>query len=124
MTTNPSPCVENWVLYPRLLSRGFYIEWDGLRLPADFELPCSKTYFEANNLTSMDGSRALKWQQLDVFSFGIALWEILTEDEPYADMHCGAMIGGIVSNMLRPPIPESYDRRWKGLMEECWSHDP
>lgn len=32
--------------------------------------------------------------------------------------------GGIVSNMLRPPIPEDCDRRWKGLMEECWSHDP
>ncbi|XP_076924175.1 uncharacterized protein LOC143586529 [Bidens hawaiensis] len=63
-------------------------------------------------------------EKVDVFSFGIAMWEILTEEEPYADMHCGAIIGGIVSNMLRPTIPDQCDERWKGLMEECWSHDP
>ncbi|KAI3795825.1 hypothetical protein L1987_38485 [Smallanthus sonchifolius] len=31
--------------------------------------------------------------RVDVFSFGIAMWEILTEEEPYADMHSGAIIG-------------------------------
>ena len=33
------------------------------------------------------------FQQVDVFSFGIAMWEILTGEEPYANMHCGAIIG-------------------------------
>lgn len=28
-----------------------------------------------------------------MFSFGIVLWEILTGDEPYANMHYGAIIG-------------------------------
>lgn len=31
--------------------------------------------------------------QVDVFSFGISMWELLTGEEPYADMHCGAIIG-------------------------------
>lgn len=32
-------------------------------------------------------------EQVDVFSFGIAMWEILTGEEPYANLHCGAIIG-------------------------------
>ncbi|KAL4591043.1 hypothetical protein LXL04_003991 [Taraxacum kok-saghyz] len=72
----------------------------------------------------LNGSSTRVCEKVDVFSFGIAMWEILTEDEPYADMHCGAIIGGIVSNTLRPPIPDHCDGRWKALMEECWSYDP
>jgi multisubunit Na+/H+ antiporter MnhE subunit len=34
-----------------------------------------------------------------VFSFAIVLWEILTGEEPYANMHYGAIIG-IVSVLL------------------------
>ncbi|TYH63335.1 hypothetical protein ES332_D07G184900v1 [Gossypium tomentosum] len=63
-------------------------------------------------------------EKVDVFSFGISMWEILTEEEPYADMHCGAIIGGIVKNTLRPSIPEHCDPDWRELMEQCWSADP
>lgn len=28
-----------------------------------------------------------------MFSFGIVLWELLTGEEPYADLHYGAIIG-------------------------------
>ncbi|KAA8550653.1 hypothetical protein F0562_002337 [Nyssa sinensis] len=63
-------------------------------------------------------------EKVDVFSFGIAMWEILTGEEPYANMHCGAIIGGIVKNTLRPPIPEQCDPEWRKLMEQCWSADP
>ena len=36
--------------------------------------------------------------QVDVFSFGIVLWELLTGEEPYADLHYGVIIGGYKSS--------------------------
>ncbi|KAK9280902.1 hypothetical protein L1049_003793 [Liquidambar formosana] len=72
----------------------------------------------------LNGSSSRVSEKVDVFSFGVAMWEILTGEEPYANMHCGAIIGGILKNTLRPPIPERCDSGWRKLMEQCWSPDP
>jgi tRNA A-37 threonylcarbamoyl transferase component Bud32 len=62
--------------------------------------------------------------KVDVYSFGIIMWEILTGQEPYAGMHHGGVIGGILSNTLRPTVPASCDPQWRELMEQCWSNEP
>ncbi|GMH30924.1 hypothetical protein Nepgr_032767 [Nepenthes gracilis] len=72
----------------------------------------------------LNGSSSKVSEKVDVFSFGIAMWEILTGEEPYENMHCGAIIGGILKETLRPPIPEHCDTEWRKLMEQCWSSDP
>ncbi|MCL7050473.1 hypothetical protein MKW94_012679 [Papaver nudicaule] len=72
----------------------------------------------------LNGSSNLVSEKVDVFSYGIVMWELLTGEEPYADLHYGAIIGGIVSNTLRPAVPESCDTEWRSLMERCWSADP
>ncbi|OMO78487.1 Phox/Bem1p [Corchorus capsularis] len=72
----------------------------------------------------LNGSSNKVSEKVDVFSFGIVLWEILTGEEPYANMHYGAIIGGIVSNTLRPTIPSFCDPEWRKLMEQCWSPNP
>ncbi|XP_044507849.1 uncharacterized protein LOC123227211 [Mangifera indica] len=72
----------------------------------------------------LNGSSSKVSEKVDVFSFGIVLWEILTGEEPYANMHYGAIIGGIVNNTLRPLVPSSCDYDWRLLMEQCWAPDP
>ncbi|CAN4080376.1 unnamed protein product [Withania somnifera] len=72
----------------------------------------------------LNGSSNKVSEKVDVFSFGIVLWEILTGEEPYANMHYGAIIGGIVNNTLRPPVPGFCDPEWRILMEQCWAPDP
>ncbi|KAG6694986.1 hypothetical protein I3842_09G074700 [Carya illinoinensis] len=72
----------------------------------------------------LNGSSSMVSEKVDVFSFGIVLWEILTCEEPYANMHYGAIIGGIVNNTLRPPVPSFCDPEWRLLMEQCWAPDP
>lgn len=72
----------------------------------------------------LNGSSNRVSEKVDVFSFGITMWEILTGEEPYANMHCGAIIGGILKDTLRPPMPERCDHEWRKLMEQCWSADP
>ncbi|KAI5674456.1 hypothetical protein M9H77_14820 [Catharanthus roseus] len=72
----------------------------------------------------LNGSSSLVSEKVDVYSFGIVMWELLTGEEPYADLHYGAIIGGIVSNTLRPSVPESCDPDWRSLMERCWAAEP
>ncbi|XP_012573381.1 uncharacterized protein [Cicer arietinum] len=72
----------------------------------------------------LSGKSNMVSEKIDVYSFGIVMWELLTGDEPYADLHCASIIGGIVNNSLRPQIPTWCDPEWKSLMESCWASDP
>ncbi|XP_010536927.1 PREDICTED: uncharacterized protein LOC104811805 [Tarenaya hassleriana] len=72
----------------------------------------------------LSGKSNMVSEKIDVYSFGIVMWELLTGEEPYADMHCASIIGGMVNNTLRPKIPAWCDPEWKALMESCWAFDP
>ncbi|KAJ4952212.1 hypothetical protein NE237_029044 [Protea cynaroides] len=63
-------------------------------------------------------------EKVDVYSFGIVMWELLTGEEPYADMRSEKIIAGIIKGDLRPEVPSWCEPAWRSLMERCWSSDP
>ncbi|XVF59855.1 hypothetical protein PTKIN_Ptkin07bG0309200 [Pterospermum kingtungense] len=60
----------------------------------------------------------------DVFSFGIALWELLTGELPYALLTPLQAAVGVVQKGLRPTIPKHTHPRLGELLERCWQQDP
>ncbi|KAL0550613.1 hypothetical protein IC582_015135 [Cucumis melo] len=60
----------------------------------------------------------------DVFSFGVALWELLTGEIPYSSMTPLQAAVGVVQKRLRPTIPKNVHPVLAELLERCWRHDP
>ena len=54
-----------------------------------FPLLLKTLYF----LTNFIHVSSISVLQIDVYSFGMVMWELLTGEEPYADMHCASIIG-------------------------------
>ncbi|XP_038048798.1 mitogen-activated protein kinase kinase kinase 13-B-like [Patiria miniata] len=63
-------------------------------------------------------------EKVDVWSFGVVLWELLTGEMPYKDVDSSAIIWGVGSNSLQLPIPSTCPEGFKLLMMQCWSAKP
>ena len=66
---------------------------------------------------------------VDVYSYGIALWEIQTAKHPYWEhtqlgLSSSEILNQIVSNELRPEFAFAGDKQMKELTELCWSASP
>jgi len=66
-----------------------------------------------------------KWlPQSDVFSFGIALWEIFTKGKkPYPELSNAETIPKVISGYRMTP-PEDCPKEIAELMNKCWNGDP
>lgn len=62
--------------------------------------------------------------KVDIWSYGVVLWELLTCEIPYKDVDSSAIIWGVGSNSLNLPIPSSCPDGFRILVKQCWSAKP
>ncbi|GFS46352.1 protein kinase superfamily protein [Actinidia rufa] len=63
-------------------------------------------------------------RKVDVYSFGLILWEMVTGTIPYEDMSPIQAAFAVVNKNLRPAIPEDCPPAMRALIEQCWSLQP
>ncbi|KAG0563697.1 hypothetical protein M758_8G050300 [Ceratodon purpureus] len=63
-------------------------------------------------------------KKVDVYSFGIVLWELVTGLLPFEDMTPVQVAYAVVNKNLRPTIPDDCPAALRHLMEHCWIANP
>ncbi|XP_055708049.1 mitogen-activated protein kinase kinase kinase 13 isoform X2 [Phlebotomus papatasi] len=63
-------------------------------------------------------------EKVDIWSYGIVLWELLTCEIPYKDVDSSAIIWGVGSNQLQLPIPKTCPEGFALLLRQCWCQKP
>ncbi|XP_055977615.1 mitogen-activated protein kinase kinase kinase 13 [Sorex fumeus] len=63
-------------------------------------------------------------EKVDIWSFGVVLWELLTGEIPYKDVDSSAIIWGVGSNSLHLPVPSTCPDGFKILMKQTWQSKP
>lgn len=63
-------------------------------------------------------------EKVDVWSYGVVLWELLTCEVPYKQLDSSAIMWGVGNNSLNLPIPNTCPEGFKLLIQQCWSPKP
>mmetsp|Transcript_22291 Transcript_22291/g.66974 ORF Transcript_22291/g.66974 Transcript_22291/m.66974 type:complete len:830 (-) Transcript_22291:149-2638(-) len=61
---------------------------------------------------------------VDVWSYGVVLWELLTGEVPYRGVEQGAIIFGVASKSLHLPVPSTAPLGFSLLLKQCWNIEP
>ncbi|OON17352.1 hypothetical protein X801_06811 [Opisthorchis viverrini] len=62
--------------------------------------------------------------KVDVWSYGVILWELLTGEIPYNGVDSSAIIWGVGSGKLRLLVPASCPTELRILINMCWNNKP
>ncbi|KAL8108023.1 serine/threonine/tyrosine-protein kinase HT1-like [Apium graveolens] len=99
---------------------------------ADFGIACRDTSFDS----LADDTGTYRWmapemikhksysRKVDVYGFGLILWEMVSGSIPYEDMTPIQAAFAVVNKNLRPAIPDNCPAAMKALIEQCWSSHP
>lgn len=63
-------------------------------------------------------------EKIDVYAYGIVLWEMLCKKVPYTGLEPQQVIGQVLLNNIRPAIPKTAPEGVANLIRMCWDRDP
>ncbi|XP_020240831.1 probable serine/threonine-protein kinase DDB_G0272254 [Asparagus officinalis] len=63
-------------------------------------------------------------EKSDVYSYGVILWEIVTEKIPWDNLNSMQVIGAVGFMNKRLELPRDLDPKWVSIIESCWHSDP
>ncbi|GMP33720.1 hypothetical protein CsSME_00006916 [Camellia sinensis var. sinensis] len=63
-------------------------------------------------------------KKVDVYSFGIVLWELLTALTPFDNMTPEQAAFAVCQKNARPPLPSTCPVAFRHLINRCWSSNP
>lgn len=99
---------------------------------ADFGIACEVAYCD----TLAEDPGTYRWMapemikhkpyghKVDVYSFGLVLWEMVTGTMPYEEMTPIQAAFAVVDKNLRPTIPPECPTALRVLIEQCWALNP
>lgn len=119
------------IIHRDLKSQNIFIMADWSAKIGDFGLSRFKAASSAALMTAQCGT--FHWmapeliasfsytEKVDVFSFGIDLWELWTRSTPYAGMTAMQIAYAVVQGGMRPPVPPDCPAPYAALMTDCWA---
>ncbi|VAI28354.1 unnamed protein product [Triticum turgidum subsp. durum] len=63
-------------------------------------------------------------EKSDVYSYGVILWELVTQKIPWENLNSMQVIGAVGFMNQRLEIPSETDPYWTSLILSCWETDP
>lgn len=63
-------------------------------------------------------------RKVDVYSFGLILWEMVSGRIPYEEMTPIQAAFAVVNKNVRPAVPKGCPPAMRALIEQCWSVQP
>ncbi|CAI9765810.1 unnamed protein product [Fraxinus pennsylvanica] len=63
-------------------------------------------------------------EKADVYSFGVILWELVTQKIPWDNLNSMQVIGAVGFMNQRLEIPMDVDPQWASIIESCWQSEP
>ncbi|KAL6583816.1 Serine/threonine-protein kinase ht1 [Orobanche minor] len=122
------------VLHRDLKSENLLLDEDMCVKVADFGISCLESQSGGRSAKGFTGT--YRWmapemigerrhtKKVDVYSFGIVLWELFTALTPFDDMTPEQAAFAVCQKNARPPLPSSCPTAFCRLIHRCWSSNP